>query len=460
MKGKQLLYVLLSLSHINLIPLNEHLIHCILLQALAPGNIQDITILVVVCLIFILVSATVSGAEVAFFSMDDKDLNMLKTRESQHARLIPTMLEKPRVLMATLIITTILFDIGIIFILNYLLELLVNTENFHALSVFLKVVVISVIILLCCEFLPKTYASNKNLRMALFATPLVSGLLNILEPVSRLSLNISDWFSDKIFGRKKMKLSPDDIDEAIELSVKQTASREEKNILRSIIHFGHITAKQIMHTRMDVDGIDYNISFPALIQKVGDLHYSRLPVYKGDLDHIAGVIHTKDLLLHLDKPNDFDWHEVIRQPYYVHEQKLIEDMLKEFQEQHIHFAIVVDEFGGTSGIVTLEDIMEEVIGDIKDEFDEEEFHYEKIDDRNFIFEGKTMLNDVCRILDVSSDTFEDVKGESDSLGGLILEMAGAFPETDQVISYKNFDFTILEISKMRIQKVKITLAQR
>lgn len=436
------------------------LICTVLLQVSPSSDIRDITILAVVCLIFILVSATVSGAEVAFFSMNDKDLNMLKTRESQHARLIPSMLEKPRILMTTLIITTILFDIGIIFILNYLLELLVSMEQFRVLSVFLKVVIIAIILLICCEFLPKTYASNKNLRMALFATPLVNGLLNILEPVSRLSLDVSDWLSDKVFGRKKTRFTADDIDEAIELSVNQTASREEKNILRSIIHFGQITAKQIMHTRMDVDGIEYNIPFETLVQKVGELHYSRLPVYKGDLDHIAGVIHTKDLLSHLDQKEPFDWHEVIRQPFYVHEQKLIEDMLREFQEQHIHFAIVVDEFGGTSGIVTLEDIMEEVIGDIKDEFDEEEFHYEKLDDRNYVFEGKTMLNDVCRILDVPSDTFEEVKGESDSLGGLILEMAGAFPEASQVISYKNFDFTILEVAKMRIQKVKITLAER
>lgn len=439
--------------------MDYHLVKTFFLQMQAASNVRDITILVVVCLIFILISAIASGAEVAFFSMSDKDLNMLKTRESRNARLIPTMLEKPRILMNTLVITTVLFNIAIIFILNYLLELLVNAEQFYVLSVFVKVAVISAVLLLCCEFLPKTYASNKNLRMALFATPLISGLLNILEPVSRLSLDISDWLSDKVFRRKKSKLSTDDIDEAIELSVKQSASREEKNILRSIIHFGQITAKQIMRTRMDVDGVEYNVPFEMLIQKVGELHYSRLPVYKGDLDHIAGMIHTKDLLLHLDKKVQFDWHEVIRQPFYVHEHKLIEDMLKEFQEQHVHFAIVVDEFGGTSGIITLEDIMEEVIGDIKDEFDEEEFHYEKIDDHNFIFEGKTMLNDVCRILDISSDTFEEAKGESDSLGGLILEIAGAFPETDQVISYKNFDFTILEVGKMRIQKIKITIHQ-
>lgn len=437
--------------------MKDHFILTDLLQVPPTSDIRDITILVIVCLVFVFVSATISGAEVAFFSMDDRDLNMLKTRESRNAKLIPVMLETPRILMTTLLITTILVDIAIVFILNYLLDLLISAREFYVLSVFLKVVIISLILLLCCEFLPKTYASNKNLRMALFATPLVSGLINILEPVSRLSLNVSDWLSDKVFRRKKTKLSADDIDEAIGLSVNQTASREEKNILRSIVHFGQITAKQIMHTRLDVEGVDYDIPFNTLVTKVRELHYSRLPVYKEDLDHIAGMIHTKDLLGFLDKDESFDWRTAIRQPHYVHEQKLIKDMLKEFQAQHIHFAIVVDEFGGTSGIVTLEDIMEEVVGDIKDEFDEEEFHYEKIDARNYVFEGKTMLNDVCRILDIPSDTFEEVKGESDSLGGLILEMAGAFPETNQVISYRDFELTILEVGRMRIQKVKITI---
>jgi gliding motility-associated protein GldE len=412
---------------------------------------------VIVCLLLIFVSAVVSGAEVSFFSMDSKDLNMLRTRENNNARLIPILLERPRILMYTLVITATIADIAIIFILNYLLELLVNADQHFVLSVFLKIVIISVILLLCCEILPKIYATQNKLRMALFATPLVRGLLNILEPASNISLKVSDWFSDRIFGRKRSSFSAEDINEAIELSVNQSASQEEKNMLRSIINFGQITAKQIMRTRMDVSGIDYNIPFKVLIQQVGELHYSRLPVYKGNLDNIAGVIHTKDLLPHLNKEGAFDWHEVMRQPFYVHEHKLIDDLLKEFQAQQMHFAIVVDEFGGTSGIVTLEDIMEEVIGDIKDEFDDEEFYYKRIDDQNFEFEGKTMLNDVCRVLNISADTFEEVKGESDSLGGLILEIAGAFPEIGQVISYRNFDFTILEISKMRIQKVKITM---
>ncbi|MGH2643933.1 MAG: gliding motility-associated protein GldE [Chitinophagaceae bacterium] len=437
--------------------LDYHSATGLLLQAPAALHPTDVTILIIICLLLMLLSAIVSGSEVAYFSLTTKDLDMLKMKENTNARLIPALLERPRLLMSALVTTATVTDLAIIFILNNLLEQLVSTDQDFALAIFLKIVIISIVLLLCCEILPKVYAMQNNLRMALFATPVVSGLLNILEPVCNASLISSDWLSNKIFRKKRTPITSEDIDEAIELSVNESASTEEKNMLRSIISFGNITAKQIMRTRLDVFGIEYNIPFKALITQVSDLHYSRLPVYKGNLDNIAGMIHTKDLLPHLHKKESFDWHEVMRQPYYIHEHKLIEDLLKEFQKQHIHFAIVVDEFGGTSGIVTLEDIMEEVIGDIKDEFDKEESSFKKVDDSEYIFEGKTMLNDVCRILDISPSTFEDVIGESNSLGGLILEIAGSFPEVNQVISYKSFDFTVLEVNKMRIQKVKITV---
>lgn len=437
--------------------MDYHSASLLLLQIPEAFNATDVTILIIICLLLIMLSAIVSGSEVAYFSLTTKDLDMLKMKENSNARLIPALLERPRLLMSALVTTATVTDLTIIFILNYLLEQWMGASQHFALSIFFKIAIIAIVLLLCCEILPKIYAMQNNLRMALFATPVVSGLLNILEPVCHASLVSSDWLSTKIFRKSPTPISSADIDEAIELSVKETASTEEKNMLRSIISFGNITARQIMRTRLDVSGIEYNITFRTLVAKVSELHYSRLPVYKGNLDNIAGMIHTKDLLPHLNKKENFDWHEVMRQPYYIHEHKLIEDLLKEFQTQHIHFAIIVDEFGGTSGIVTLEDIMEEVIGDIKDEFDKEESFYRKTDDGEYIFEGKTMLNDVCRILDVSSSTFEEVIGESNSLGGLILEIAGAFPELNQVISYKNFDFTVLELNKLRIQKVKITI---
>jgi CBS domain containing-hemolysin-like protein len=212
-----------------------------------------------------------------------------------------------------------------------------------------------------------------------------------------------------------------------------------------------------MKTRLDVSGIEYNVSFDTLIKRIEELHYSRVPVYKEDLDTMVGLVHTKDLLGYIDEPADFDWHTLIRPPYFVHEQKLIEDLLQEFQAKHIHFAIVVDEFGGTSGIVTLEDILEEIIGDIHDEFDDDALPYKKLDENNFVFEGKMMINDVCKVMELPLDTFNSVKGESDSLAGLVLEIAGEIPQVNEVIPCGDFEFTILERLKNRLQKIKVTI---
>ena len=212
-----------------------------------------------------------------------------------------------------------------------------------------------------------------------------------------------------------------------------------------------------MRTRLDVNGIEHHTPFYELLQQVGDLHYSRLPVYKADLDEVVGMIHTKDLMPYLDRDADFEWHTLMRSPYFVHEQKMIEDLLKEFQSKRIHFAIVVDEFGGTSGIVTMEDLLEEVIGEMSDEFDEEDASYKKIDDNNYIFEGKTMINDVCNIMQLPPDTFNTVKGESDSLAGLVLEIAGEIPYATQIVPCGDFEFTVLEVERNRINKIKVTI---
>ena len=212
-----------------------------------------------------------------------------------------------------------------------------------------------------------------------------------------------------------------------------------------------------MRSRLDVSGIDVNFSFVDTVKKIEELHYSRLPVYKNNLDEVVGMLHTKDILPHLNKPENFDWHTLLRQPFFVHEKKLIEDLLQEFRSRRMHFAVVVDEFGGTSGIVTLEDVMEEIIGEIKDEFDDEESNNKKIDDYNYIFEGKTMINDVCKAIGISADGFDDVRGESDSLAGLVLEIAGEFPQVNEEVISGNFTFIPLEINKNRLDKIKITI---
>jgi CBS domain containing-hemolysin-like protein len=251
--------------------------------------------------------------------------------------------------------------------------------------------------------------------------------------------------------------SLEELDHAIDLTTNNDATEEEKNILKGIIKFGHITVKQIMKTRLDVSGIEDHLNFAQLKQRLEELHYSRLPVYKKSLDEIAGMIHTKDVIPHLNEPDHFDWHVLLRSPYFVHEHKMIKDLLQDFQSNRTHFAIVVDEFGGTSGIVTLEDILEEVIGDIKDEFDEEEGSGNRLEDGTYIFEGRTMINDVCKSMSLPQDTFDRVKGDSDSLAGLILELTGEIPKVNDVVPCGDFEFTILEAESSRIKKVKVSV---
>jgi CBS domain containing-hemolysin-like protein len=267
----------------------------------------------------------------------------------------------------------------------------------------------------------------------------------------------SDKVEKKFSSENSSTMDRSHLDYAIDLLPEHEATSEEKSILKGIRKFGDTTVKQIMRTRLDVNGIDYNFNFKDTLKKVEELHYSRLPVYRNNLDEVVGMLHTKDMLPHLNEAADFDWHSLLRQPYFVHEQKLIEDLLQEFRNRHIHFAVVVDEFGGTSGIVTLEDVMEEIIGEIKDEFDDEESNNKKIDDYNYIFEGKTMINDVCKAMHLSIDTFDRERGESDSLAGLVLEIAGEFPQVNEEIVSGNFTFIPLEINKNRLDKVKIII---
>ncbi|MBS1589773.1 MAG: CBS domain-containing protein, partial [Bacteroidetes bacterium] len=239
-------------------------------------------------------------------------------------------------------------------------------------------------------------------------------------------------------------------------TVGHTATREEVNIFKGILKFGNITVRQIMRTRLDVSGVRFEYTFPQVQKTVLDAGYSRMPVYDSNLDHIKGMIHTKDFLPHTED-DSFDWHTLIRPAYFVPEGKFIEDLLKEFQQKRIHFAIVVDEFGGTSGIVTLEDVMEEIIGDIKDEFDEDDVQFKKIDENTYVFEGKTLINDMCRVISETPETFEDVRGDSDSIAGLVLEIAGRFPAINETVSFQQFDFTVLELEKMRIKRIKLTV---
>ena len=398
-----------------------------------------------------------SGAEVAFFSLTHKDINILKSKQDSSFRRIVELLDQPKILLGSLLIANSFINIAIIVISNILIgDFLHYFIIIGIIDFLIKVVAVAALLLLFGEVMPKVMATQNNIRFAKDVGPFIEFINYLCKRASGWLVKYTDFIENKLSKRTSGSFTNEELFHAIDITGTDT-SENEKNILKGILNFGNITVKQVMKTRMDVHAVNFDIPFQQLVKQIEELHYSRLPVFKEDLDEIAGIIQTKDFIPHLYEKEDFDWHPLIRQPYFVHEQKLIEDLLKDFQSKHIHFAIVVDEFGGTSGIITLEDILEEVIGEIKDEFDEEENSYRKLDEYNYIFEGKMMINDVCKIMELPTDTFDMVKGESDSVAGLVLEIAGDIPVNNQIIPCGDFEFLVLEMYKNRIEKLKITI---
>lgn len=420
-------------------------------------NAQGTTVLIVLLICLLLFSFMMSGAEVAFFSLTYKDINTLKTKQQPAYKRVVDLLENPKTLLGSLLIANSFANIAIIIISNLLIDDLIPFgETLQWVEFLIKVFIVTAILVLFGEVMPKVMATQNNIRFAKDVGGLVEVVDYVFKRMSSWLVKYSDIIERKLANKGVGANSHDELYHAIDIT--HTGSNEkEKNILKGILKFGNTTVKQVMRTRLDVHGIDYEISFEELVQQVGQLHYSRLPVYKEDLDQVVGMIHTKDLVPYLDHANNFDWHTIMRQPYFVHEQKMIEDLLKEFQSKRIHFAVVVDEFGGTSGIVTLEDILEEIIGEIADEFDEEDAGYKKLDDYNYVFEGKTMINDVCKFMQLPLETFDEVRGDSDSLAGLVLEIAGIIPIAAQVVTCGDFEFTVLEVERNRIHKIKVTI---
>jgi len=417
------------------------------------------TILVFVLLFLLLISFMVSGAEVALFSLSFKDINLLKTKQLPAARRILKLLEEPRSLLASLLVANLVVNIAIIIICNFLVNAWMDTESNFFFSLIVKILIVSTLLVLFAEALPKVWAAQNNLRFAYYSSSLVTGIHSFFKGMSSWLVGFTDRIEKGLGGGKTSTYSLEQLDQAIELTTPQDATEEEKNILKGIIKFGNITVRQVMKSRLDVHGVEAATSFTDLVKKVEELHYSRLPVYQENLDHVIGIIHTKDLIPYLLENTDFNWQGLVRPPFFVHENKLIEDLLKEFQAKRIHFAVVVDEFGGTEGIVTLEDILEEIIGDIHDEFDEYEITDTKIDENTFVFEGKTMINDACRKMNVEIDTFDEVRGDSETLAGLVLEIAGEIPQLSQEIVIGDFNFEVLELDKNRILKLKVSIKQ-
>ena len=447
----------------------------LLQQNLAPyllaANPQGTTLLVVLLLVMLLLSFTISGAEVAFFSLNRKDINMLKTKQHASARRIVNLLEEPKEVYATLLIGGTIVNISIIVLANFLINRFVDFGGMAtAWEVLLKVLAIGFVLVFAGKILPKVWATQNILRFAYGTSSVIETLHLVLQGASRSVVSLADRIGKTAGAHRAESMSLEELDEAIDIRSDEEASPEEKNILKGVVKFGNITVKQIMRSRLEVSGIPYECSFADLVKRVEELHYSRLPVFRESLDQVVGILNTKDLLPHLHEDGSagegttsFDWHPLLRQPYFVPDNKLIEDLLREFQQKRIHFAVVVDEFGGTSGIVTMEDILEEVIGDIRDEFDEEESGNRKIDENNYVLEGRTMIHDMCKFMRLPMDTFDAVKGESESVGGLVLELAGEIPAVNDVIPLSvksgrklSFEFTVLQADHNRVQLVKVT----
>ncbi len=439
--------------------------------------------IVVLCLLLAL-SALVSGSEVAYFSLSPNDLRDIANDEKPNAKRILRLREHPRQLLATILIANNFVNIGIVILSEYLIRMVFAPAVFlqwaeglanvpllglvsqsglaEAIKFLLTVVAATFLLVLLGEVAPKIYSNINNKRMAmLMATPLTF-LNTFFRPLSGVLVRWSTQLENRL-GQEAgyAKSRKDDLDKAIELTVShEQNSEKEIDILKSIVKFGEVTAKQIMRSRVDVVAVDITSSFQELMKIVKDCGYSRIPVFEEDFDNIRGILYVKDLLVHLnDGDKDLKWQKLIRtEVKYVPEAKKINELLTEFQQERTHIAIVVDEFGGSGGLVTLEDVMEEVIGEIRDEFDDEdEVEYEKLDNHNFIFEGKTLLNDMCRVVGIDTDSFDAVKGDADSVAGLLLEMIGKIPKKNSDIRYKRYRFKILEVNEKRISRIQITI---
>ncbi len=400
-----------------------------------------------------------AGSEIAYFSLSSKEINILKRKKQPAFRRILHSLEQPSVLKTSISIANTFSNVGLIITANLLINSWTESTSWEntRLLFFIKWCGVTFFLVLFAEILPKIWATHHAIWFALTSSLLVEIANSFLYRLSHKIIIL--------YGRLEQKSSSDTSenqensqhDDLIESLPDNETGMSEKQMLKGIRKFARTEVKQVMRSRLDVSGLEYAMSFKEVILMTKELHYSRLPVFKNNLDDIVGILHTKDLLPYLGNEDQLDWHTFIRDPYFVHEHKLIEDLLQEFRQKRIHFAIVADEFGGTSGIVTMEDIVEEVTGEIKDEYDDEESINKKIDDDNYILEGKTMINDLCKIMNLPVKTFDSIRGDSDSLAGLVLEIAGAFPNVSDKVTYKNFTFTPIEINRNRIEKVQITI---
>lgn len=406
-------------------------------------------------LFLLICSGFISASEIAFFSLSPSDLNDIEEKKFHSDEKILALREDNERLLATILICNNLVNVSIIMLLNFSFMQMVDFGDAEVLQFIITTVLLTFLLLIFGEVIPKIYSAQHSLPFCRFAAPKLFMLSRLFYPVSKMLIS-SKVVTSKLIHSEQASLTVDDLEKAMELTDQKDIA-EESSMLEGIIRFGGEMAKEVMTSRMDMVDLDMKTPFPEVLKIIVENNYSRMPVYSGTQDNIKGILYIKDLLPHLGKPANFRWQSLIRPPYFVPETKMIDDLLRDFQQNKVHIAIVVDEFGGTSGIVTMEDIIEEIVGEINDEYDEEEKSYQKLNQNTYIFEAKTLLADFIKILDIDDDYFEEVEGEADTLAGLLLEIKGEFPSLHEKMNFKRFTFEVMEMDERRIVKVKVIM---
>ncbi len=415
-----------------------------------------IIVSIVILILLLVFSALISGSEVAFFSLSPRDIDELESNKTRSAKKVIHLHERPEHLLGTILVTNNFVNVGIVILSSYITNSIVDFSEAPVLGFIVQVVVITFILLLFGEIIPKVFAHQYAVKFALAMSRTILILEKIFKPVL-VALISSTSFVNKRLAKKKSVISMTDLSNALDLPA--TKDIEDEHILKGIVKFGNIDVQEIMKSRVDVFAIDLSTPFPVLLKKILESGYSRIPVYEESFDTIKGILYIKDLLPHLNKKEGFKWQPLIRPPYYVPESKKINDLLAEFQEKKIHLAIVVDEYGGTSGIVTLEDILEEIVGEIKDESDEDEKFFTRLNKYTYIFDGKTLLNDFYKVLEKPDNVFDEIKGEAETLAGLILEMKGEIPVKDEIFTFREFTFKIDAVDNRRIKEIRVIIKE-
>ena len=428
-----------------------------LLDILKPFD-TGLVIPLIILLILLIASALVSGSEVAFFSLKSQDIDDLKGRDNPASDNIAELLDHPKTLLATILISNNFVNVGIVILSSYITAGLFDFSANPTMGFVLEVVLITFLILLFGEVLPKVYATRSSITFSSFMSRPMLILRWIFRPVSMLLVRSTNLI-EKRLSKASENLSVDDLSQALELTNSDDTTQDEQKILEGIVKFGNTNVKQIMKPRMDVVCIDISWDYRKILDIILDSGYSRIPVYEDNFDNVKGVLYIKDLLPHIDQSEGFNWNVLIRDSFFVPENKKIDDLLKEFQEKKIHLAVVVDEFGGTSGIITLEDVIEEIVGEISDEFDDDELVYSKLDDRNYVFEAKIHLTDFSKVLGIPVERFDEARGEADTLAGFVLEIAGKFPEKNEEIEFDDIVFRVESRDGRRIKRIKVSLPE-